>query len=232
MQFIKNFLYEKQMKDTFLDSFVKNYNITSDVSDFNFGEKKMVQDILKKNKKLAFSSTEKVICKEIGIRVSNEYGEDVQESFSWGFDQQIGYNDSTTISCGVPTLGEAKASVGLTVSSGSKQNWLKSNTKSFKSTIAFKPSKPGIYRIGKIVYKNTNVVLPFTAKLVIRATSKTDKNFHVDYKYIEYFLKGEGKILTPLKKHCDYSIETIITGKMKATFAIYSENISERISDI
>ena len=140
-----------------------DYDFTSNVSDFNFGDKNMIQDILEKNKTIAFNSTEKIICKEIGIQVSNEYGECIEESFSWGFDQEIGFEASTTISCGIPMLGEAETTVSMSTSFGSNQNWSKSNTKSFKSIISYTPPKPGIYRIGKIVYKNTNVELPFTA---------------------------------------------------------------------
>ena len=212
-----------------------NFKLTSYISDFNFGDQSAIDQLLNQNKQVAFSSTENIIAKVIGGSCGNEYGEEVSESFSFSLDQSITRGIEAEVSCKIPGAGGVGVGVktSLNVTFGANETWESTKTKNFKSEIKFTAPEVGVFKIGKIVYVANNVELPFTAKLKMSATKESDKNYKYGSKAIEAYLKAKGKLddVKVINWGKDY-LEAEIKGKMKASFAVDSHNIFEKVGDI
>eukprot|EP01084_Bolivina_argentea_P177490 306916_1 len=207
-----------------------NYKLKAVLSDFDFGDLQAIEKMLDANKTLAFVDKKTIVCREVGIKAEGTFGQSVEETFSFGFSETVGVGVETEVSCGVPMLAEAKVKVSASFEFSANQQKTTSETKEFKSSYSFEPKQTGVYEMGMKVYEDTDAQLPFTSKLLIRATSNDGGKVYTgpELQGIIYFGGFNCKVV----KVNDDSIEAVMSGKLKASFAVFTEVFNKRIGDI
>jgi len=208
-----------------------NFTLKAVLTDFNFGPQQEIDRLLSEKKSVAFRSTEMITANVLGLNVGNEYGEEIQESFSWGLTQSIGVGVETEVKCGVPCLAEGKVKTSITASFGAHQDWSKTNVKNCKANISFTPTETGIYEVGKVVYVSKNVDLPFTARVKMWAIKGDDETKTYGLKGLESILNFNDKFNAKILERNNDHIIAEVTGIMKASYSVHSDNIVKKISD-
>eukprot|EP01084_Bolivina_argentea_P236097 397092_1 len=137
------------------------------ISDFDFGEQRELERFIETAKEVAFVDKSTVTSYVLGLTQKGEYGEEIEESFSFGFTETIGME--TEIKCGFRFLAEGKIKISAEFSAN--QQTTTSTRKNFKKQYEFTPQETGIYEVGMIVYVVKNHKMPFTAKAIITSTS-------------------------------------------------------------
>eukprot|EP01084_Bolivina_argentea_P160914 280169_1 len=208
-----------------------NYKLNGVISDFDFGNENDIENILDTNKQVAFIDSKTIVAAAVGITVSGEYGEKIQESFAFGFSQTIGVGIETEIQAGIPLIGSATVTVSASFEFSASQEWTTTQEKDFRTGYSFKPEEIGIYEVGMMCYVVRDQALPFTASVFI--IGKTDDIDETSYtgNQIASILQYRGSDVTITEIGSNY-VKATITGSVRASFGVNTNTYSERIGDI
>jgi len=203
-----------------------NYALKAIFSNFSFGDD--FESKLRASAKPDYSAVQTVIVKDkdLGVKIGGTYKSSITETFAWGLNQKLGVSASTSFKSGVPLLAEGKVTLTTSFEFGSNQNWTTSKAKDFTAVAEMSPKNPGTYRIGNIVYVANDVEFPFTATSKLKATSQGQV---LPAKAVEALFKYEG-LKGTITKRGPNSITVAVSGKLKATYGVYSQTIAEKIS--
>ncbi len=91
-----------------------------------------------------------------------------------------------------------------------------------------KPTQPGIYKIGLIVHKAEDAILPFTAKCELRATCGEVK---VSAEGVKALFLHEGLNAKIIAMKGD-KVTVEVTGTLTANYGVWSTAVAEKISDV
>lgn len=207
-----------------------NYNLSVALTDFDFGGEDHVLKLLKGAEKLAINDVSNLTVKTTGLgaKIGGSYGETVEESFSWGLEQKLGYEYSTTVTAGLPVGGEGSVSHTFSAEFGAHQDWSTTTSRSFTKTVEMSPTEPGVYQLGHLVYVAEDVELPFKAKATLEA--KVGRKSLSAAGVLACFL-SEG-LDTKVLDMDDEQVEVEVSGKMEATYGVRSVAVAEKVGNL
>lgn len=206
-----------------------NYKLSVSVTDFDFGNEDLLLSILKDAEKLAINDVSNLTIKSTGLgaKIGGTYGDTIEESFSWGLDQKLGYEYAVSVTAGLPGTAESTVSHTFSAEFGAHEDWSKSESKSFSKSVEMSPTETGVYRLGHLVYVADDVKLPYKAKATLKAKvgNRPLNAAGVHACFLNEDLNA--RVIDTDKE----SIITEVTGQLQATYGVRSVAVAEKISD-
>jgi hypothetical protein len=208
---------------------IKNPRVV--ISRFDFGD--ALKQLLQQGGMLDYALSETTTVNDPSIQpnVSFSQSKEYTRSFSWGLDQKLGFEYATKISCGFDFEGiSAGAEESFTESAefGSHQEWNTTTTVTITSQISATFTKPGVYRLGRLVKQYQNETLPYTAKLTLYGDDPVS-GLPYSGGVLAAFLKGQGHDVVEVSAD---SATIDVKGTVSADFVVSSTTIFEKIRDV